>query len=366
MKSHKVIFLRSQLPKTDSRLQRYVSILKEEKIDYLIVGWDRNNSNEIANKEILYKKKTPIGGGLKNIFSLFLWNVFLFKVLWKKRRSYTKIHAVDFDTAIPAYLMSKLLRKEYILDIYDKYTDARNMPVFFSVIIDLIEYFCCIKATKLILPDVCRVKQLKLEKKIIPLVIENVPIVPTFRKRTEKTYFPPIVFSYVGILESKNRGLENLLDVISKYPNNTKLLIAGDGELREYIEQATKNNCNIVFFGSVSQQKALEIMDESHIVVGMYYKTVKNHRYASPNKYYEHLFLEKALLTTEGTPPGDKVLAHNTGYVIGESKKDIENVIKNFSISQWTSFVQNAGEIWSDRYANYRNRMKQEYISALM
>ena len=363
MGNHKVIFLRSQLPKTDSRLQRYISILKKEKVGYLVVGWNRNNNEEVTDNEVLYKKEAPIGGGLKNIFSLFLWNVFLFKVLWKNRKSYTKIHAVDFDTAIPAYVMSKLLNKQYILDIYDKYTDARNMPFFISKIIDSVEYFCCISASKLILPDVCRVQQLKLRKDVIPIIIENVPIVPTFEKKINEIAFPPLIFSYVGILEAKNRGLENLLDVISQYPDSTKLLIAGDGELKDYIDQMAKNSQNIVFFGSVSQQKALEIMNESHIIVGMYYKTIKNHLYASPNKYYEHLFLGKALLTTQGTPPGDKVQKYNTGYAIGELKDDIEKTINDFDFSQWQVFSENAKKKWKDEYINYQEEMAKKYVS---
>lgn len=347
-----IIFLRSQLPRTDSRLQRYILALKNKNSDYKVVGWNREGEVQTDERNILYHKKALIGGGVRNIFSLILWNIFLFKILLKERKEIKTIHAIDFDTVIPAYIFSFLFRKEFILDIYDKYTDARNMPLFISKIIDKIELFCCIRASKLILPDVCRIKQLKLPNSVKPIIIENVPLVPNFKKSNAELHVCPLIFSYVGILEKNHRGLENLLEVISRY-SDVKLHIAGDGELKSYVQQMSRNFKNIIYYGAVSQEKALEIMSKSHIIVGMYYKTIKNHLYASPNKYYEHLYLGRALLTTYGTPPGNKVLEHNTGYVIGETMKNIEEFIKNIEESDLKRKSENALNLWNLKYHNY-------------
>gem|GEM_PF-5688275 len=123
--------MRSQIPSADSRLQRYVDIIKEKKIPYLITAWNRENKkkNEKENT-ILYNKRAPIGGGVSNIFSLILWNLFLFRILWENRKNYIIIHSIDFDTCIPAYIIAKIFKKKFIFDVYDKYTDARNTPSF--------------------------------------------------------------------------------------------------------------------------------------------------------------------------------------------------------------------------------------------
>lgn len=355
-----IIFLRSQLPRTDSRLQRYISVLKNKNSDYKVVGWNREGKEQTDEQNILYHKKAPIGGGMRNIFSLILWNVFLFKVLLKEKKEIKTIHAIDFDTAIPAYIFSFLFRKEFILDVYDKYTDARNMPLFVSKIIDKIELFCCIRASKLILPDVCRVKQLNLPNSVNPIIIENVPLVSNFENNNAKFHSQPLVFSYVGILEKNHRGLENLLEVISRH-SDVKLHIAGDGELKSYVQKMSQNFKNIIYYGGVSPKRALEIMSESHIIVGMYYKTIKNHLYASPNKYYEHLYLGKALLTTDGTPPGNKVLEYNTGYVIGETMKDIEDFIKNIEEADLKTKSENALNLWNLKYHNYHQLISNLY-----
>lgn len=349
---YKTVFIRSQLPDTDSRLQRYINILKKSNSNYLVVGWDReNNTSKFKDNEIIYNKPAPIGGGIKNIFQLILWNIFIFRVLFKYKKEYKNIHSVDFDTILPALFFKLFFRKNLIFDIYDKYTDARKMPKFISFFIDKLEYFSCLMADKLILPDICRVKQLGL-KNISPLIIENVPYSDNIVYK-EMRNSVPIVVSYVGILERNNRGLEKLINVVKEYPEKIVLHIAGDGELRKIIESASLKFKNIIYFGPVGYGKALNIMSDSHLIVGMYYKTIKNHLYASPNKYYEHLFLGRPLLTTIGTPPGDKVLEFDTGFALNEDEESLLEFFDKVSLEKCNEFGLRARKLWEDKYSNY-------------
>jgi wfbS len=360
-----VVFLRSQIPSADSRLQRYVDIIKEKKIPYLITAWNRENKkkNEKENT-ILYNKRAPIGGGVSNIFSLILWNLFLFRILWENRKNYIIIHSIDFDTCIPAYIIAKIFKKKFIFDVYDKYTDARNTPSFVAFFIDRIEKYCCIHCDKLILPDECRIKQLNISpNKERISIIENVPYTQ-FNLVTKEIRKDNLVFSYVGILEEKNRGIENLLNAVAHNPS-VKLYIAGAGKIESLVKEKTEKYPNIVFYGQVSSQKALEILSKSDVIVGMYYKTIKNHLYASPNKYFEHLFLGKVLLTTEGTPPGDKVKKYNTGFAIGETEADILHFIKNIDINIIKQYSINARKIWIEKYNNYQEKLKEKYLNLL-
>ncbi len=360
-----VVFLRSQIPNADSRLQRYVSIVKEEKKPYLIIAWNRENKkteNEVNT--ILYNKIAPNGKGISNIFSLVLWNLFLFRILWKNRKNYTYIHSIDFDTCIPAYVIAKIFRKKLIFDVYDKYADARNTPPLVAFFIDRIEKYFCIHSNKLILPDECRIKQLNISpNKERISIIENVPYTQ-FNLATKEIRKDNLVFSYVGILEEKNRGIENLLNAIAQNPS-VKLHIAGGGKIESLVKEKAEKYPNIIFYGQVSSQKALEILSKSDIIVGMYYKTIKNHIYASPNKYFEHLLLGKVLLTTEGTPPGDKVKKYSTGFAIGETEADISNFIRNIDINIIKQYSINARKIWLEKYNNYQEKIKEKYLNLL-
>ena len=360
-----VVFLRSQIPSADSRLQRYVDIIKEKKIPYLITAWNRENKKiEEEENSILYTRRTPIGGGVSNIFSLILWNLFLFRILWKNRKNYIIIHSIDFDTCIPAYIIAKIFRKKFIFDVYDKYTDARNTPSLVAFFINKIEKYSCIHCDKLILPDECRIKQLNIfpNKERIS-IIENVPYTQ-FNLAIKEIRKDNLVFSYVGILEERNRGIENLLNAVAQNPS-VKLYIAGGGKIESLVKEKAEKYSNIIFYGQVSSQKALEILSKSDIIVGMYYKTIKNHLYASPNKYFEHLFLGKVLLTTEGTPPGYKVQKYSTGFAIGETEKDILSFIKNVDIDTIKQYSINAKKIWVEKYNNYQEILKETYSNLL-
>ena len=128
----------------------------------------------------------------------------------------------------------------------------------------------------------------------------------------------------------------------------------------------TEIDKNIVYFGEVDPKKALGIMNSSDIIVGMYYKTVKNHLYASPNKYYEHLMLGKPLLTTFGTNPGDKVIQYDTGFAIGENIYELENFIMKLNKSILRSKGCQAKNIWfAFGYDNYINVIRNKYYNII-
>ena len=92
------IFLRSQNPITDSRLQRYLKILNQNQLNYQVLGWNRDGKSiqNLTNQK-LYQKISPIGGGMANITSLITWNIFLLKkapsikILWKAVHSVQEV-----------------------------------------------------------------------------------------------------------------------------------------------------------------------------------------------------------------------------------------------------------------------------------
>lgn len=360
-----IFFLRSQNPDTDSRLQRYLKILNMAQAKYTVLGWNRDGKANKSHNIKLYDKPTPIGGGMANILALFFWNIYLLKNLFSHRKEFSHIHSVDFDTCIPAFIIGKLFKKKIIFDVYDKYTDSRSMPLFIGYFIDKIEYLCCVKADYLILPDECRIQQLKITNNQKNLhIFENVPDINIKPHQFNQNHKYDFTLSYVGILEAKHRGLENLIQVIKQWPN-IQLLIAGTGQLTQLVENAALQYENITYYGQVEPKQALEIMNQSDIIVGMYYKTIKNHLYASPNKYFEHLMLGKALLTTEGTPPGKKVLQRHTGYAIGEEFSDIVTFLENLSTSEIDIFSTNAKRVWENKYKSYSDSLQKTYLCFL-
>lgn len=294
------------------------------------------------------------------------WNIFLLANLIKNIRKLTAIHAIDLDTFIPAFIVAKIFGIRLIAEVYDKYSDSRPLPKAICNIADFIEFFILKNAKSIILPDTCRINQLALpeeiDKKIF--IIENVPNASLIEYKKHAKINRKIKLSYVGILEEKHRGIEDLIKSVSK-SDNFELIIAGDGSLRSYIISAAALNANIKYIGPVKPDEALAVMSSSDIIVGLYYRTIKNHYFASPNKYYEHLLLGRPLLTTKNTRPGVKVTEYNTGFAIEEGEASLDWFLEEVTEKRILLCGENARTLWEKVYKNYHEHIRNSYIKAI-
>lgn len=364
----KVCYVRSYQIDVDSRLKRYHASLARKNIEFMTLYWDRHCLGAKNPGEIPISLPAKVGSGGGNGFSILRWQIKLLIALYKNRKNFDILHAVDFDSIIPAYIISRLFGKRIIFDIYDKYTDARNISGFPRRCIDSIENYFCKNSDVLILADELRINQHGLDKGTDVNIIENVPGI-------EIDYFPlpkekPAILkvSYAGSLEHSHRGIENLLECIARR-SDVELNIAGFGALSDLCMEYSKKYKNIKFHGRVESQVCLEIMRESHIVFGMYYKTILNHLYAAPNKYYEHLVLGRPLVSTEGTPPGIKVDKYKTGWAIGESKESIDKLLDEikFNYSDVAIRGENARSLWINKYKKiYSNEEFDEVYKKIL
>lgn len=305
-----VWLIRSQPKESDGRLTKYANLLKETNRNYKVVSWYRKGRPQTGSDDVIpYLKPAKTGARFKNALNLIGWNWFILRTVFKNRHHIGVIHAADFDTILPCLLMGKCLGIPVVYDIYDKYTASREIKGTVGWLFDKLEMLAVNTSNHTILPDVSRYKQFGISTTNSDVtIIENVPMystVPTSKTSLDRPKEVSYVLCYVGILEPTHRGLEDLLKVVSTKPG-IQLYIAGFGPLEAKVIEYAEKHSNIRFLGEVDRTEAFHIMQQSDIHVGMYYKTVSNHYYAAPNKYYEHLYFGKPLITTQGTPPGSR------------------------------------------------------------
>ncbi|MFH7765916.1 hypothetical protein [Acinetobacter sp. BSP-28] len=346
-----LFFIRSYIPDFDGKIQKYFNVLDTLDVSYRFIGWDRIGESKSNDKNILFKKKGYIGGGLKNFFNLILWNIFIFITLCKNHKKISIVQAIDLDTALTAFVFCKIFSKKMIFDIYDKYTDTHRIKGKFKKILDKVENHLIKQSDLCILADEIRKKQHGIDLTNI-IVIENVPKeinISNINSNIQDN--SKIKIGYFGVLEKKHRGIEDLVNAIRKI-NNLELHIIGYGPLDNFI--INQSNNNIIFYGSASSKKGLSIMSRMDIIVGMYYKDVLNHLYAAPNKYYEHLMLGKAFLTTKDIPPGIKTEKFNTGWSIHEGEDSLNDFFHSLVDKEQIKIKSiNAKKIWENHYKNY-------------
>lgn len=366
-----VVFIRSNDITPDPRLQKYLSFLDEKNIEYMVLAWDREKKNVIKKNTIFFRLPAKYGQRYKNIPKKILWFLFILKNLYINRKKYSIVHACDLDTCIPAYIIKILFNKKLIFDVFDITSNIDGKGMFNAFIMHL-ENYLFRKSDFVIICEIERIKQFLYKRNDI-LVMPNIPILNNIKddesilnkmKRYNKNY--KIVLSYVGVFDL-NRGIENILDVVSKN-KNIILHIGGFGYLGKYIEDIAKNNSNIIYWGKVDYNTGLNIMKNSDIILAMYY-TENNyiHKYAAPNKYYEGLALNKPIITTEKTLIGDKTKSHKTGFVIGESKEALESLLLMDGIKKDACVMaENAKKLWELKYCKYIEKfMQEDYINII-
>ena len=203
------------------------------------------------------------------------------------------------------------------------------------------------------------------------LVVENVPVFSGEIWPKENIEFPDkIHLSYVGVFEKEIRGIENLLELVRK-DDRFVLDIAGVGGGLEEVVKANAIFCKrIVYHGQVDYNTALRIMNGSDFIVALYYPANKYHVYASPNKYYESLYLRKPVITSKNTLVGHSVEEKNTGYTVYHTIGDLENLFASIHQPEFRdSYIrkaENCRDVWNSSFRNYfRDALCGDYIQTL-
>ncbi len=359
----KIVLVRCTDIDPDPRVQKYIDYFNKNQIDYCILAWDRMGKGLCDTEQIKYFREiADYGAGKKNLLKKLKWMYFVFSNLKKEVKNIRVVHACDFDAALPA-ILAMGRKVEVFFDIFDWIEKGQSK---ISRLMNSLQIWCAKKANCVIVCEEYRKKQLGFARENL-LVLPNIPSFENkqiFSAETNAT--AKLKLSYVGVFDS-NRGLEDLLECVSQN-ENVELSIAGYGKLRELVERYA--NCpNIDYRGAVDYSECLEMQRKAELIVALYYtEHCPAHKFAAPNKYYEALFVGKALFTNEGTMLAEKVKKFNTGVVIPEGKEGIESALKKYADNRdgLKEYGENALALWKTKYENYiESFMENEYMKMI-
>ena len=333
-KNKGIILLRSTSIKNDSRIQKEAKAFLESNEYVKMIGWDRKQ--EFEKNEIFdgidiefFRKKSVYGSGIKNLFNIFLFQIFIFFKLYKYRKKYNKVFSCDLDTGITARVFSKLFKKKFIYDIYDYYVDCHKIPSKLKNIIEKQEIKNINSADVTIICTEERKKQIIKAKPKKLIVVHNSPELPNFdecKKYKLKVKNEKLKICYVGILQ-EDRLLIEILDVIK---NNEKyeLHIGGFGKYEQKIADYSKKYSNIFFYGSMNYYDVLRLEKECDILFATYNPKIENHKFSAPNKLYEAMALGKPIIVCKNTGIDKLVDKNKLGIVINYDSNEFLKAIK--------------------------------------
>jgi hypothetical protein len=334
-----------------------VNYYKRAGIDFTAVGWDRaGEGKDVEHYEFCHYKAGTNKGGFQAMKDHSKWMWFVFRYLIK-HRDVTTIHACDLNVAFPAAMFKMFFKRDVVLifDVCDWFSDNFARYKTLCKILRQMEKFACKQADHIIICEPERRAQITFPLDKEPVILPNIPeISDDWRFEKSKKYAFDndwLTIGYFGGF-SMNRFLPELLELTKTERFN--LLIAGYGN--KSIEEKCKevnDRVNVKYFGRLSMKDGLEMEANADIISTIYCKVNPNHVYAAPNKFYEALYLGKALLTNKGIIVESKVNNNKIGFAIDETPQAFKAWIGQLKKEDVECCGQNAQQLWETTYKDY-------------
>ena len=312
----RVVFVRSKSPAgLEPRIAKEAGTLARAGFEVHVILWDR----ELAYPEEetrdgirihRFRLRAPEGQPSLALLLPRWWAHLFFRLL---RLRPDVVHAVDFDTVVPAYGAAQLAEARLVYDIFDFYAEMITATLSDRLRGSLAKWErrMIARADAVIVPDLHRREQFGATRPKRLVEILNVPEDrPVPKAREDPDQF--IVF-YGGMI-ARDRGLKDL--VIACEDVGAKLVVAGHGpdeaELLNHIESSHAAS----YLGTIPYDEVLERTAACQVVAALYDPGVPNNRFAAPNKLFEAMMFAKPVLVSEDTLAGDIVREVGCGLVV--------------------------------------------------
>lgn len=344
----KVIILRALQWGNDSRVERWSKIYSQRETLFGVWGKGQNNNiKSITNIVREPKNKFLIGIG-------YIWfSLMCFIFILKNAKKGDVVVFIDLETVLFGWLAAFFKRAIIHYDIADPFYLVKPIP--FKKFWKILESIYIDKIKLVTVPHILRFKIFsdQLKKNIhvvenVPIFDENVIITPNFNLDGN------ITIGYFGGLEVGYRGLENLAKLVLN-DNRLRLIVAGSGNLSEFFENLAKESERIIFYGKYDSQDLPHLIKNVDIYFAYYSDLKPLHKIASPNKFYEHLFFGKPILTSSCIPQSEDIKKYNTGWCIDNDENaliDWRNSLFENNLD-FMMYFYNCRNLWLDRYESY-------------
>ena len=358
---NKIIYVRSTSIVNDSRASKEINTLLKNDFNVLIFGWDRDkrikdykdlkiNDRKINAK--FFKYKCEYGANLKTFFGLVFFQVWLFVKLFINRNKFEYIHACDFDCGFVSSLICKMFDKKLVYDMYDYYSESRDMSPKLAKVIKKMEDNIIDYAYASIICAEWRKKQIKDAHPKQLIVIHNTPdCYKISSSKIIKSNSKKRKIVYVGILQ-ENRLIMEIVNEL-KENDNYELHIGGFGIYEQEIKRLAQNYKNIYYYGSLKYSDVLSLERDCDLLFATYNPKIKNHRYSAPNKVYEAMALEKPVIVCKNTGVDKMVISEDIGRVIDYDAKDfvkkIDEIFKDYKTVN--RIVSNERKLYKNKYS---------------
>jgi glycosyltransferase involved in cell wall biosynthesis len=344
----------------DPGITKIARTLVKWNYDVTLIEWDRHgdikDNGDSAFRRCLFSLRAPYDKP-ESVLLWPLWWLYEIIILLKLRSKI--IHFSDLDTMLPAIICGKIIGSKLAYSSFDFYADnlPEDVPNLLRRMTSRIEVYGMNLCDVVFVADESRISQIGPDIKADIEIIYNSPdeiIEEITVLRNPK--LPKTVF-YAGIL-LESRGLKFLIETMEGL-ENVELIIAGIGPIKDYVEEKSRVNSHISYIGHIDHEDVITQTLKSDILVAMYDPSIRNNRYASPNKLFEAMMCGKPIIVNSQTRAGEIVKEVDCGMVVKYGDvRDLKEALVTLSSNM--ALYQMKGENGKRAYNNRYNWILME------
>lgn len=370
MKGRVAILLNGPV-KNDYRVIKTINtLLKSAEIDLFYI-----NGNETADQKLfeewvdLHALEHPINFKTKLLRHSFFCREFMHfhKAIEKSGKQFDAIWANDLPTLLPAYKSAKKQNARLIYDSHEIYLETLNQffprkakfpkTIVFKLLLSLMKLHGSIVERQLFrqVDHFITVNHSLLAFFKAKYTVRQATVIYNYPKRLSGEVVPvdyrklfnweesDIILIYQGVL-NEGRGLHLLLKTLHHIPEKFKLIIVGDGPIRDQLETYTSRHNfgeRIKFMGMVPLGKLPSYTMGADIGVNLLEELNLSKKLASPNKLFEYIQAGIPVIASQ-TVENELVLKNQLDGVLVQNnmqsfKEALSFLLDNSQISAKTS-----------------------------
>jgi len=302
-----------------------------------------DNSEKSSNKnENILKKiiRFPVIKFIKDLYSYNEYYLKCRKILNGMQQDFDVIHCHDLNTLETGVKLSREFQMKVIYDSHELFNEMTGRNKLDRLYGYKLEKKLLKLVDHLIVVNPFIIKVFKEQYNSLPksTVIQNIPLYRSEDlNNIKENYFrekynlgeDDFLLLYQGGLDPY-RGLEEIISAMNYLPSHFKLILIGDGRIKENLYQLVReeNLLNRVFFhDKVPSNKILSYTKQADIGLVMYKNKSKNNYFSTPNKIFEYLLA--GIPTVASNHPGKSYIVKNnqTGICTEETPEKIAEAV---------------------------------------
>ena len=144
---------------------------------------------------------------------------------------------------------------------------------------------------------------------------------------------------YLGVL-GHGRGIEELIEIFRRLPDNKHLAFVGFGELAGMAQEAAREQSNIHYFDAVPWNEVVNFIRSADLGIFLSASNALNEHFVAPNKMFEYATAGLALLCNDSPDMRNFVNQHKLGWTFDGTIDGAISILSSLDTAEVRAFSQ--------------------------